>query len=99
MAEFKDVEEALIESTKNGKLDWAVGTDSGGYWHTNCDGVRFQVRRSGWVEVFGDAPSMRLGNSPDLLEVLEKHKPLALEVTLDEALRRALKCLQDHVDK
>ena len=94
MAEFSDVVKALIEDTKSSKLEWKVGTDSGGYWYSSCNGMSFQVRRSGSVEVFGNVPSITLGSSDDLLEVLQQCKPLTLEVTRDQALKRALECLR-----
>ena len=65
MAEFSDVVKVLIEDTKSGTLEWKLGTDSGGYWHTRCNGMSFQVRRSGSVEVFGNVPSITLGSSDD----------------------------------
>ena len=94
MATFHDVVKELIEKTESGALEWKVATDSGGYWHSICDGMHFQVRRSSLVEVYGNVPSIGLGKSPDLLEVLQQKKPLELEVTRDEVLQRALECLQ-----
>ena len=39
MCAIEDEVKALIADTKNGKLDWEIGTDSGGYWLCNCEGV------------------------------------------------------------
>ena len=94
MAEFSDVVKALIEDTKSGKLEWKVGTDSGGYWHSSCNGMSFQVRRSGSLEVYGNVPSITLGNSDDLLEALQQCEPLTFEVTRDQVLKCALECLR-----
>ena len=94
MAEFSDVVKALIEDTKSGKLEWGVWTDSGGYWVAKCNGMSFQVRRSGQVELFGDVPSTSLGMSSELLGVLQQYKPLEPEVTREQALQRALECLR-----
>ena len=95
MAEFSDVVEALIEDTKSGKLEWKAMTDSGGYWHTICNEMHFQVRKSGLVEVFGNVPSISLGTSPSLVEVLEELVPLtSLDRVRDEALQTALECLR-----
>ena len=94
MAEFSDVVKALIEETKSGKLEWQIGTDSGGYWHTRCKEMRFQVRTSGLVEVVGSVPSLALGTAPELAEVLQQCKPLSLEATREAVLKRAIECLR-----
>ena len=95
MATAQDVIDELIKQTESGDLEWEAKTDSGGYWHSVCDGVHFQVRRSGLVEVFGQVPSASVGGSSALVKVLQRDKPLdaALEFARDEALRRALECL------
>ena len=97
MATAQDVIDELIKQTKSGDLEWEAKTDSGGYWHTVCGEVHFQVRKSGLIEIFGRAPNTSLGNSSDLVKMLQHHKPLdaALESARDEALQLALKCLTE----
>ena len=95
MAEFKDVEAALIEQTESGKLKWKVWTDSGGYWVTSCDGVKFTVYLDGRVQVYGDAPYSTLGSSSTLPKVLQESEPIDPDAIRDVALKLALECLQN----
>lgn len=98
MATTQDVINKLIEQTKSGDLEWRAGTDSGGYWHTTCGEIHFQVRRSGLVEVYGRlVPTVPLGDSPEIAKLLEQFKPLdpAIVSTRDEALQIALRCLTE----
>ena len=97
MATAQDVIDELIKQTESGELKWEAKTDSGGYWHSVCNEVHFQVRRSGLVETFGRVHTASLGNASALAEMLQQRKPLdaALESARDEALQLALRCLTE----
>ncbi len=97
MATAQDVIDELIKQTESGELEWEAKTDSGGYWHSICDEVHFQVRKSGLVEAYGCVTTASLGNSSSLVKMLQHQKPLdaALESARHEALQLALRCLTE----
>lgn len=95
MAIAQDLINELIKRTESGKMEWEAIQAEGGCWMALREGWSFEVgQQDERVAVTGYGVWVELGQSTQLVAVLQARNPIAPSPTKEEALRFALQSLK-----